>query len=607
MNYKKIFFLVFFQLLVFIPVANSQDYSLQHAYVQNAYARSLLSLDGQWDRIIDPYENGYYNHRYLPNENGFFKNQVAKNKTDLVEYSFAGDKKLQVPGDWNTQEQELLFYEGTIWYHKDFDVKKVDDKRYFIHFGAVNYKSNVYVNGALVGEHEGGFTSFQFDITEKLVSGKNSIVVKVDDRRERNQVPTVNTDWWNYGGITRSVAILELPNSYVADYNIKLGDGQYDSISTSVVVAGKESEDDVQIAIPELNIKQSVKIKKGKGNLTFSAQPQLWSPETPKLYDVEISYNGEIIKDKIGFRHIAVNRDNIELNGKSVFLRGISIHEESPYGARRAWSEDDARTLLLWAKELGCNFVRFAHYPHNENMLKMADELGLMVWSEIPVYWTVMFEDKDVYAKAERQLTEMITRDKNRASIVLWSVANETPNHSARLNFLTSLVKKAKSLDSSRLITAAMDTQGSNKEGKTIDDPLAKLVDVIGVNNYCGWYAMTPGDCGGQKWISHYNKPVIMSEFGAEALQGLHGDKSERWNEEYQADVYRNNITMLENMPMLRGVSPWILKDFRSPRRQLPKMQDFFNRKGLLSEFGIRKQAWYVLHDYYKQKELQQQ
>ncbi len=601
MNYKKFFLLALCQLSIFPLTVNAED------YVQNAYARSSQSLDGQWDRIVDPYENGYYNHRYLPNENGFFKNQVAKNKTDLVEYSFAGDKKLHVPGDWNTQEPELMFYEGTIWYHKDFNVKKVDGKRYFVHFGAVNYKANIYINGSLVGEHEGGFTSFQFDVTDKLNAGKNSIVVKADDRRERNQIPTVNTDWWNYGGITRSVAILELPDSYVADYKVQLDDGHYDAISVSISLAGKEPEGDVKIAIPELNIKQSIKTTKGKGKLVFPAKPEPWSPESPKLYDVEISYNGETIKEKIGFRNIAVKGENIELNGKSVFLRGISIHEESPYGSRRAWSEDDARTLLLWAKELGCNFVRLAHYPHNENMLKVADELGLMVWSEIPVYWTVMFEDKAVYEKAERQLSEMITRDKNRASIVLWSVANETPNHSTRLNFLTNLVKKAKSLDSSRLITAAMDTQGSSKEGKVIEDPLAKLVDVIGVNNYCGWYAMMPDDCGSQKWISHYNKPVIMSEFGAEALQGLHGDKNERWNEEYQADVYKNNITMLENMPMLRGVSPWILKDFRSPRRQLPKIQDFFNRKGLLSEFGIRKQAWYVLHDYYKQKEAQEQ
>ena len=603
MNYKKILLvLLSFQFSVIASKAGAQE------YVQNAYGRAMFNLDGQWDRIVDPYENGYYNHRYLPHENGYFKNEVAKTKQDLVEYSFSGDKKLHVPGDWNTQEQELMFYEGTVWYHKDFNINKRTAKRYLIHFGAVNYKAIVYINGVLVGDHEGGFTSFQFDITDKLVSGNNSVVVKADDRRERNQVPTINTDWWNYGGITRSVAIMELPDSYVADYSLQLNGASYNEIKASVSLVGSNIRaGNVEVAIPELQIKQTIKVNNGKGNIIFPARPSLWTPENPKLYNVEIAFNGELIKDKIGFRTIAVKGENIELNGKSVFLRGISIHEESPYGARRAWSEDDARTLLLWAKELGCNFVRLAHYPHNENMLKLADELGLMVWSEIPVYWTVMFEDKDVYGKAEKQLTEMIVRDKNRASIVLWSVANETPNHSARLKFLTNLIKKARSLDDSRLITAAMDTQSATKDGKSVDDPLAKFVDVIGINNYCGWYSMLPSECGNQKWISHYNKPLIMSELGAAALQGLHGNKDERWSEEYQADVYKNNILMLENMSALRGVSPWILKDFRSPRRQLPGIQDYFNRKGLLSEFGVRKQAWYVLHDYYKKKEADSQ
>lgn len=603
MNYKNLLLAVLMlPLLVVVDKVSAQD-----VYVQNAYGRDLISLDGQWNRIIDPYENGYYNHRYLPHENGFFKNAKVKNKSELLEYNFATSDKLQVPGDWNTQEGQLFLYEGTVWYHKDFVLNKKSNKRYVVHFGAVNYQAIVYVNGVKVGDHEGGFTSFQFDISDKLVDGKNFVVVKVDNRRERNQVPTVNTDWWNYGGITRPVAILELPGTYVADYSLHLNSANAKMINASVKLAGNLSAKfgDLVLSIPELNIKQKMKIGAGgEAELTLAASPQLWSPERPKLYDIEISFNGEVVKDRIGFRTIAVNGENIELNGKSIFLRGISIHEESPFnGGGRAWSEDDARTLLRWAKDLGSNFVRLAHYPHNENMLKMADEMGLLVWSEIPVYWTVMFEDKAVYAKAEKQLTEMIIRDKNRASIILWSVANETPVKQERLDFLSGLINKTRELDSTRLVTAAMDTQTTTKDGKVIDDPLASVVDVIGINSYCGWYYEVPENCASQKWASKYNKPLIMSEVGAGAVQGKFGDKTEIWTEEYQAEVFKQNIAMMENISALRGVSPWILKDFRSPRRSLSDIQDFYNRKGLVSELGIRKQAWYVLRDYYKKKE----
>lgn len=134
------------------------------------------------------------------------------------------------------------------------------------------------------------------------------------------------------------------------------------------------------------------------------------------------------------------------MNGKPIFLKGASIHEEAPYRTGRCYSEGDARTLLTWAKELGSNYVRLAHYPHNEIMTRMADEMGLMVWSEIPVYWAVKFEKSDVYAKAETQLVENISRDKNRASIIIWSMANETPETGDRLNFLKILLQKPKAL-----------------------------------------------------------------------------------------------------------------------------------------------------------------
>lgn len=573
--------------------------------VQNVDAYPSILLDGRWDVIVDPYENGFYNHRYEESENGYFKNAKPATPADLIEYDFSRSPKLNVPGDWNTQDEKYFLYEGTMWYHRDFDIGKKADIKYFVYFGAVNYQAVVYVNGKKVDTHEGGFTPFQFDITSYVKTGLNSLVVKVDNRRERDQIPTVNTDWWNYGGITRSVKVVMTPKTYINNYFVQLAKDE-DAIEGFISIDNSEKIPEGQKAelhIPELNIHYTLALNKnGEGKFSIPAKPQYWSPELPKLYKVDITYAGQVVHDMIGFRRIQVQGENILLNGNSIFLRGISIHEESPLHEGRAYTEEDARILLTWAKELGCNFVRLAHYPHNDAMAKMADQMGLMVWAEIPVYWTVLFNNPVVYEKAETQLQEMIERDKNRASIILWSVANETPNTSSRTKFLGNLVQKAKQIDSTRLITAALDTQSETDGVKVIDDPLANAVDVIGINSYCGWYIAAPSACPKWKWASRYHKPMIMSEFGGDALQGLHGDKSQRWTEEYQADVYVNNLAMLDGISFVRGLSPWILRDFRSPRRPLPNVQDFWNRKGLISDKGVKKKAWSVLHDYYMKK-----
>ena len=567
--------------------------------VQNPHAREGVSLDGEWARIVDPYENGYYNHRFEPHEQGYFSNLKQQTPSELIEYNFASSPRLQVPGDWNTQEQALFFYEGTVWYQRDFSLQKRPGRKYLIHFGAVNYAAIVFVNGRLVGRHEGGFTPFQFDVSDQLVDGENFVVVKADNRRERDNVPTVNTDWWNYGGITRSVRILNVPAHHLSDYALFLGENG--RVKGWAQVTGPAGELGLRIA--DLGVNQVVEIDhQGRGQISLDVKPNTWSPDTPVLYDIRLEYNGEIVKDRIGFRKIEVAGPEILLNGRPMFLKGISLHEEKPDGDGRAWSEAHARRLLGWVKELGANFVRLAHYPHNENMLRVADELGLLVWSEIPVYWTVDFADTRVFAKAETQLSEMISRDRNRASVVLWSIANETPAGTDRLEFLTRLADTARKLDPTRLVTAALDTQSDTGGGKLIDDPLSSVVDVIGINSYCGWYGGTPESCANMAWHSKYGKPVIMSEFGAGALRGNHGPADHRWTEEYQAAVYRYNLEMIDRITFLRGMAPWILKDFRSPRRPLPGIQDYWNRKGLLSETGEKKASWQLLRTYYEKR-----
>jgi len=228
-----------------------------------------------------------------------------------------------------------------------------------------------------------------------------------------------------------------------------------------------------------------------------------------------------------------------------------------------------------------------------------------MVWSEIPVYWTIEWENPVTLENARNQLGEMIARDKNRAAVVIWSVANETPLSDARLAFLKNLVSHARSLDPGRLLSAAMERHYINDTTQMIDDPLGEYLDVLGCNEYVGWYDGLPEKADHLEFKSKYQKPLVMSEFGGDALYGNHGDALTRWTEEYQESIYQHQIAMLKKIPFLRGTSPWILTDFRSPRRPLPKIQDYWNRKGLISSRGEKKKAFYVLQAWYR--ELQQQ
>lgn len=579
------------------------------------YPRPSQSLNGEWRVIVDPYENGFYSYRYEPFENAenpprgaYFTNSKPRNKSDLIEYDFDSSEILNVPGDWNSQDEKLFYYEGTVWYKKSFDYqKKGPQNRVFVYFGAVNYQADVYLNGQKVGRHTGGFTPFNFEITDLLREKDNFLILKVDNKRLREGVPTLNTDWWNYGGITRDVKLVETPPVFIRNYFVRLAPESRNKIRAEVALGGEGGAGEaVTVKIPGLKIEETMTAgENGMAAFYLPAKDlKKWTPESPRLYDITLIAGQDTVRDRVGFRTIATRGQDILLNGKPVFLRGICIHEESPLHGGRATNEADARKLLGWAKDLGCNYVRLAHYPHNEYMLRMADEMGVMVWGEIPVYWTIDWENEKTYQNAESQLTAMIERDRNRAAVVIWSMANETPNSDARLRFMRRLAQRARTLDGTRLISAALEQSRVAGPGdvRTISDPFAEDVDVLSFNQYIGWYEGLPEKCRQVTWQISQDKPVLISEFGAGAKQGFHGDALTRWSEEYQADLYRQTLEMLSQIPQLRGLSPWILVDFRSPRRSLPGIQDGWNRKGLISEDGQRKQAFGVLQAFYQKK-----
>ena len=565
--------------------------------INNVPKRTTISLNGSWHFIVDPYEIGL-NAR-------FYRNAKPKEKNDLIEYDFDKSDVLNVPGDWNTQKKDMLFYEGPVWYEKSFSYRKREHTRVFINFGAANYFTRVYLNGDALGEHEGGFTAFNFEITDKIHAGENFVVVEVNNARRRDAVPTLNTDWWNYGGLTRDVALIEEPETFIRDYVVQLAKGSSQEICGWVQLDSPGSTQPVTLEIPEAGIRNTVTADAGgRAEFHLPAKLELWSPGRPKLYEVTLSAGADKVRDNIGFRTIETHGTQILLNGKPVFLRGISLHEEAPMRGGRAFNQQDAETLLGWAHELGCNFVRLTHYPHSENMTRLADRMGLMVWSEIPVYWDIDWENPATLQNAKNQLRDMIARDHNRASVIMWSLSNETPVKPERTTFLHALADTARQLDSTRLITSALNhVDESGPDTRTPSDPVGGYLDVLGINEYQGWYWGHPEDSDRMQWTTTWDKPLVFSEFGGEAPYGRHGAADERWTEEYQASIYQHHITMLKNIPSLAGLSPWVLMDFHSPRRLLPGVQDYYNRKGLISNQGQHKQAFYVLQKYYKELE----
>ena len=586
--------------LIYSSISDFNSVYAQSAMI-NVSARHCTNLNGKWQVIIDPAGAGDWRQ--------VWKEKKPEKKTDFFEYSFEGGPVFNVPGDFNSQMTELKYFEGTVWYKKSFDYNPDKNKRLFLHFGAVNYLADVYLNGNLLGKHEGGFTPFQFEITNSVHNGGNSIVVRVNNQRLKDGIPGLGFDWFNYGGITRDVNLVETDNSFISDYFIQLKKHSFNEVQGWVKLNGAHSRQNVEIKIPELKIVYKSKSDDtGLAEVKFSSGFDLWSPENPRLYKIIIQCETDTIVDNIGFRSIEAKGSKILLNGKPVFLKGINIHEENPFRVARAFSESDASILLTWAKELGCNMVRLAHYPHNEYMIRFAEKMGIMVWDEIPVYQQVEFSTPGVSDKIDLMMREMVNRDKNRCGVIVWSLSNETSPSPSRDRALVNLSDKCRLLDSTRLITSVINDQHYNNNAINVWDTLYRHFDIISLNEYLGWYVPWQGRPEDVKWnFVCKDKPIVISEFGGEALYGNNKgpkDEAASWSEEYQEQIFKDQVEMLKAIPDLCGTFPWLLVDYRSPGRMHPVYQNGWNRKGLLSDHGDKKKAWYILKAYYESTKI---
>ena len=365
----------------------------------DAGGRPQISLDGLWKFHIDPYDanrrRAAFDARYfgllgLPEDEAL--------RRVHADFPAGAWQTARVPGCWNEEQPELMHYEGCALYVKEF-AGPPSGPCYFLRVGAANYESTLWLNGNFLGRHEGGFTPFCVDVTPHL-QPQNVLAIVVDNRREADRLPALWCDWFNYGGITRSVSLIEVPPSHVkrAFWRLLPGDGLR-RLRLDVETSAPAGEQ-VIVSVPALGIKERAAVdENGAASLEFVAEPKLWSPEAPHLYEVEVALeSGDRLEDSVGFREVRVEGDKLLLNGRPVFLRGISAHEEFPDHGRAA-TEDDTRGMLEAARDLGCNFLRLAHYPHHENAARLADKMGLLLWEEIPVYWHIDFANAAVLAE----------------------------------------------------------------------------------------------------------------------------------------------------------------------------------------------------------------
>jgi beta-glucuronidase len=574
----------------------------------NITGRETESLNGKWNFAPDLYDTCRRNHWYKD------ERFDASGKELPLDYDWEGWERIAVPSSWNLAKPELLYFEGSGVYTRAFRyIPQTKGERLLLVFEGAAYRTSVFLNGKIIGTHDGASTPFNADISG-VVKTDNRIVVVTDARRSPLRIPTDNTDWFNYGGIYRDVYLVRLPPVFIKDWFVRLApDGNFSTVLADIeiadnagVSAGGNINGAALLEIPGLSVKQEIAVKDGKGTAAISARPELWSPENPKLYEVSFSFNvngcADTVTDRIGFREIKARGQEIFLNGKKIFLRGVCVHEDH-FTLGKTTTAEIIRKTIRDLKEMNGSYLRLAHYPHDRRFARVADEEGVLLWEEVPVYWAVAFDNSAVYADAENQLSELLLRDRNRASVIIWSVGNENADTDSRLAFMSGLAQKAKTLDGSRLVSAACLV---NHEKLLIEDRLGEYLDVIGINEYYGWYDPDFEKLPRLLANSKPEKPVLICEFGGDARLGRRGSTDQLWTEDHQKQLYERQTEVFKKCPYIAGISPWILYDFRCPRR-LNRYQEYFNRKGLIdAKRKKRKAAFFVMQKFYAEiKDLQ--
>jgi len=573
------------------------------------------------------------------NENWMYAEINFENSSELDSYN--NWRNINLPHTWNSEDPTDLepgYRRSASWYKKSLVITTViANQNYTLYFEGSNTTTEVFVNGKKAGNHIGGYIGFQIDITNLIHEGENEILVRVDNGYNPEVIPSQKSDFFIYGGITRDVWLLTTPKTHVSDLKIstpavskKAASLKINTIISNVDVASNISLKAIlknplgkKIAI------KTIPIKDNYAEVVFEKikNPELWDTKIPNLYTVEISLlrNKEIIdivSEKVGFRWFEF-KDNgpFYLNGERLLLRGTHRHEEHA-GIGAAMSNAQHRADMESIKEMGANFVRLAHYPQDPEVYKACDELGILVWDELP--WCRGGVGNEVWkTNTKNQLKEIINQNYNHPSIIIWSLGNEIywlpefedGDNPEKINpFLIELNTIAHELDPSRKTAIRKYYEG------------AEIVDVFSPSIWSGWYSGSYKSY--QKAIDTYKKEYkhfIHAEYGGSSHVGRHSEnpitgegqiKSDGWEEEivqtevaniaqigdwsenYIVDLFDWYLRISETDPSFIGNVQWAFKDFGTPLRPENDIP-YMNQKGLVDRNGIPKDAYYVFKSYW--------
>ena len=546
---------------------------------------------------------------------------------------------------WDALDMKPGYRRDASWYQKNIFIENYENAHYVLYFEGANISSQIYVNGQLAGTHIGGYVGFEIDITNYVNKGKENLIsVRVDNSYNPNIIPSQKADFFIYGGITRDVYLKILPEIYLKNIAISTPSVSAESAETTIqvqlnkadlldkdfIIKSKIIEPTSKNVISEKTI-QGNEIK--QDNIFFFPKiinPKLWSPENPNLYTVvtQIVKNKKIIDEKtetIGYRWYRFEPHGaFYLNGKRLLLRGTHRHEEhAGYGA--AMPNKLHRKDIQQIKEMGANFIRLAHYPQDPEIYKNCDELGIIVWDELP-WCRGGMGGKEWQQNTERLLSEQIKQNYNHPSIFFWSLGNEiywlpdfeNGDDEKRLNnFVKILNTIAHDLDKNRLTAIRKYYAG------------ADLVDVFSPSIWSGWYAGVYTNYENSLTKNQKKYPRFLHmEYGGSSHVGRHtenpvtGDgsmneddwaevanqinikniaKSGDWTENYIVDLFDWYLGITEQRVDFPGNAQWAFKDFGTPLRPENAIP-YMNQKGLVDRAGKPKDAFYVFKSYWAKK-----
>jgi beta-glucuronidase len=574
--------------------------------------------------LIRPQRNPFRTSLEIPGPWDFRKDMENRGLQKEWFRGFQAERRLRVPASWNDQAPDLWDYLGPAWYQKKFSFSPSPKaERSFIRFGSVNYLAAVWLNGKRLGTHEGGHLPFQFQITKAARKGINLLVVRVEGLLKPDRVPPGNVpadprdafanrfnppasfDFFPYCGIQRPVHLLTTPRKALRDVTVTAEiSGSTGEVAVRVEAdAGKGMGARVRLRGFGQDIRREGPLVSGSFHTRLKVpRARLWAPGSPHLYglQVELLRKGrpfDRIRMPAGIRTIRVEGSRLLLNGKPVFLKGFGRHEDYPGTGRhlppRALKKDYRN--MVWT---GANSFRTSHYPYSDEDMDMADRLGFLVIDETPAVG-LFFKRGGLTRRLKLCrgfLRDMIDRDKNHPSVIVWSLANEP--HSKRpaaVPFFRNLASLARKLDPTRPVTLA--SYLGTKEGSFA------FLDMVCVNRYFGWYS-EPGDLDAalprlsrdlDSLYAKFRKPVLVTEFGADALPGSHADPPALFSLEYQREMIGRYLDLIRKKPFVRGAHVWNLCDFRTA--QALHRPNGMNYKGVFTRDRRPKPAAFLLRN----------